>query len=530
MPDVTIYQDPQFTGVSQSLPKGRYNDALGELAIGNDTLSSLQVPPGLVARLYEHSHFQGRFIDIKEDTPDISQFWHDRTSSIVIYEETDPTPSTNQVIVFEHSDYGGASQILEPGKYNLGQVLIGDKRLSSALVPYGMVLKLFDQPDFGGVSFEIRNDTPAISLEWNDRATSIIVFEAPVGLWKTSNQNAGLIGESSDYNGVRGLSHSNRAGTDGGGVVGVNDNNGPGVAGWGKSVGVWGESQSWIGVFGKTLSTTTGAGVMGEAPSGSGVMGISKTWVGVYGETQGFNSGAGVWGEHKGVGSGVFGKANDNNGIGVLGESPGDAVRGISKNGVGVHGETQSPSEGAGVWGEHRGSGNGVLATSAQGVGIYAKGQRLAGFFEGDVEVTGDIRLNNADCAEDFDICEREATEPGTVMVVGDEGKLQQSQCEYDKRVAGVVSGAGAFKPGIVLDKQQSEGTRQPIALLGKVYCKVDTRYAAIEVGDLLTTSPTPGHAMKAADPVKAFGAVIGKALAPISRGTGMIPILVALQ
>ena len=52
-----------------------------------------------------------------------------------------------------------------------------------------------------------------------------------------------------------------------------------------------------------------------------------------------------------------------------------------------------------------------------------------------------------------------------------------------------------------------------PVALVGKVYCKVDASYSPIEVGDLLTTSLTPGHAMKANDHVKAFGAVIGKAL-----------------
>jgi hypothetical protein len=39
-----------------------------------------------------------------------------------------------------------------------------------------------------------------------------------------------------------------------------------------------------------------------------------------------------------------------------------------------------------------------------------------------------------------------------------------------------------------------------------------------------------PGFAMKANDPSKAFGAVIGKALRPLREGQGMIPILVALQ
>lgn len=148
----------------------------------------------------------------------------------------------------------------------------------------------------------------------------------------------------------------------------------------------------------------------------------------------------------------------------------------------------------------------------------------------GDIDVTGDVRLQNADCAEDFNIGSNLKVEPGTVMVLGEEGCLFPSQNAYDKRVAGVVSGAGDYKPGIVLDKQESERIRQPIALMGKVYCKVDARFGAIEIGDLLTTSSTPGHAMKADNPLKAFGTVIGKALKPLEEGQGLIPILVALQ
>jgi hypothetical protein len=80
------------------------------------------------------------------------------------------------------------------------------------------------------------------------------------------------------------------------------------------------------------------------------------------------------------------------------------------------------------------------------------------------------------------------------------------------------------------LDNQGSQPNRKPIALVGKVYCKVDAQYGAVETGDLLTTSPTPGHAMKATDQLKAFGAVIGKALRPLKEGHALIPILIALQ
>lgn len=142
----------------------------------------------------------------------------------------------------------------------------------------------------------------------------------------------------------------------------------------------------------------------------------------------------------------------------------------------------------------------------------------------------GDIVLSNADCAEDFDVGSPESVEPGTVMVLDQEGVLRPSAEAYDRKVAGIISGASGCKPGIVLDRKESPHCRMPLALAGKAYCKVDASHDAVEVGDLLTTSPTPGHAMKASDPVRAFGAVIGKALSPLREGRGLIPVLVALQ
>jgi hypothetical protein len=144
----------------------------------------------------------------------------------------------------------------------------------------------------------------------------------------------------------------------------------------------------------------------------------------------------------------------------------------------------------------------------------------------------GDIILRNADFAEDFDISARFFTEiePGTVMVLNDEGKLQACESVYDKKVAGIVSGGGSYKPGIILDKHPELDNRLPIALSGKVWCKVDAHFGPIEVGDLLTTSSTLGHAMKAQNIADAFGSVIGKALAPVKEGIGFIPVLVSLQ
>jgi hypothetical protein len=276
------------------------------------------------------------------------------------------------------------------------------------------------------------------------------------------------------------------------------------------TAGVTGESSQFNGVLGTTTADGH-AGVAGvcDVSNGNGVYGRSMQASGVFGVSSAIGSSGVVGINDDGGGTGVYGGSARNDG--VLGVTTGEGKAGV-----------------AGVC--DVGNGNGLYGRSQAGIGVYGKGGRLAALFEGDVEVTGDIRLANADCAEDFDIAESETIEPGTVMVFDERGMLCRSHHSYDRRVAGVVSGAGDYRPGLVLDRNDSERTRKPIALMGKVFCMVDATYGAIAVGDLLTTSPTPGHAMKANDPFKAFGSVIGKAMRPLPDGRGLVPILIALQ
>jgi hypothetical protein len=150
---------------------------------------------------------------------------------------------------------------------------------------------------------------------------------------------------------------------------------------------------------------------------------------------------------------------------------------------------------------------------------------------QGNVTVGGDVMLTGADCAEEFEVLGDEQLEPGTVMVIDEEGTLRPSEQPYDRRVAGVISGGGDYRAGLLLDRQEeSEANRMPVTLMGKVACKVEARESPIEVGDLLTTATTPGYAMKVTDPSKAAGAVIGKALQRLTRGQELLPILVSLQ
>lgn len=142
----------------------------------------------------------------------------------------------------------------------------------------------------------------------------------------------------------------------------------------------------------------------------------------------------------------------------------------------------------------------------------------------------GDIRFLGADLAEEFQLgCKAAVPEPGTVMVLDDEGNIEPCHTPADQRVVGVIAGAGEFRPALVLD-QQGGDDRLPVAMVGKAYCKVSSVAGPISVGDLLTTSEITGHAQKVTDAGRSVGRIIGKALAPMNDQSGLIPIIVNLQ
>jgi hypothetical protein len=275
-----------------------------------------------------------------------------------------------------------------------------------------------------------------------------------------------------------------------------------------KDPAVFGVSSDGEGVHGESTAISFVAGVSGLAANVNGV-------------------GPGVLGQTNGSGPGVVGKANKDAGVIGFHGDPALNETTVANDGgkAGVFGASQ---DGAGVLGYARDPGMPAVYAFG-GLKAIALGKPFAGDFVGDVRVNGDILLVGADCAEQFDVVDEESIEPGEVVVIDGEGALRQSRDAYDTRVAGVVSGGGSYRPGIVLDKQAQSKNRLSISLVGKVFCKVDGQYAPIAVGDLLTTSPTPGHAMKAMDSRRAFGAVIGKALRPWREGSGLIPILIAL-
>jgi hypothetical protein len=144
---------------------------------------------------------------------------------------------------------------------------------------------------------------------------------------------------------------------------------------------------------------------------------------------------------------------------------------------------------------------------------------------------SGDIILGNADAAEDFELAATAEATPGAVMVLTGAGTVGPCVAAYDRKVVGVVAGAGSLRPAIVLGRRPGiDERRVPISVMGKAACQADAAYGAIEVGDLLTSSATAGTAMRVADAPRAFGAVIGKALTPLREGTGLVEMVIGLH
>jgi hypothetical protein len=206
------------------------------------------------------------------------------------------------------------------------------------------------------------------------------------------------------------------------------------------------------------------------------------------------------------------------------------------------------------------GSGNGGLLLYANDILGAHETVRLTGAYQGtgggyiqfknrDDEVTVKINADQdgegvittqvltitggSDLSEGFEVSsDIGRAEPGMIVSIDAErpGELRVSDQPYDPTVAGVISGAGGVKPGLLMGQRGTVADGQhPVALSGRVYCYVDAGYGAVKPGDLITTSATPGHGMKA-DPAKASGASIGKAMTTLKEGKGLVLVLVSLQ
>ncbi|HPC83693.1 MAG TPA: hypothetical protein P5234_09795 [Thermoanaerobaculaceae bacterium] len=404
---------------------------------------------------------------------------------------------------------------------------------------------------------------------------------AGFGVYGSSSANVGVQGETmaSAGSGVKGVNRS--ASGAGPGVLGTSG----AVAGRGTvgettgtgGIGVQGSSTATtgegIGVFG-TSAAAQGAGVKGSA-SGSQGIGVVGGGSGIGGF---FDGGRGVVAIGSGAGltrvaieaqnthsSGValfaHQSSNDATIVGVNSGS-GPIVKLFSGSGGGTvrtrieaSGTINSGSSGDLI---NLRAGNAetgttrLLITNTGEPNFYGTGNlmRLHAANAGDnlrmlVTNTGNLLVDGGffsggvDVAEAFEVeGELSEYEPGDVLVISErsDARAEKSSAPTSTRVAGVY----ATKPGLILSRRgtaEDLSSSVPMGVLGVIPTKVTAEGGPIRRGDLLVTSSTPGHAMKATAAViegvalLPTGAVLGKALQPFDGpGSGLIEVLVNVR
>ncbi len=322
----------------------------------------------------------------------------------------------------------------------------------------------------------------------------------------------------------------------------------------------------WIGDSGAAID---GLFVQNTKAGGTGVAGKSDTGDGVVGESGDLNK-SGVYGNNTGGGYGVAGRSAG--GAGVKGESVnGTGVFAHSDNGHSIY---VDGSGSAGLYISSAGtSGVYVLSATSAGVAVYSAGMMgmwihsaaqdgiivdtagwdgvhvvgpVGGVYYGSgkkgdedfaVLNTGEVRskVGFGAPANDFAITmpvegDKANYEPGDVLVASASGKgaAERASAAYSPAVVGVYSATPGFVGGRSVTGDALDGG-VPVAIMGVVSCKVSAENGPIHVGDLLVTSTTPGHAMRADDSAPR-GTILGKALEPLDSGTGQILVLVTLQ
>jgi len=310
-----------------------------------------------------------------------------------------------------------------------------------------------------------------------------------------------------------------------GGFKVVNSGNGPSIWGWnggngngirgyatGTGLGVYGESQDSAGVVGRT---TNGNGVEGYSTNGNGVLANSTNGDSIY-----------VGGAGK-------------NGINVA--SSGD--HGVYVASAGWSGVSVWSANVAGVWVNSAGQ-DGILINTAGWDGVHVVGPVGGSYYGSGVKGaedflvlnTGEVRSKvgfstpSSGFAQILPITGSITDyQAGDVIVMGITGDMSVARAALPNSptVIGVyVDSAGFLGGQAVTPNEAASGI--PVTIMGIVPVKVSAENGPIQPGDLLVTSSTPGHAMRAIDPQP--GTILGKALEPLSEGTGIILVLLMLQ
>jgi len=186
---VTLHEDCNFRGKSYTLEAGTYR--LYQMRIGNDRLSSFQVPSGFRITIYEHDDFNSRSKTYTETVSCLDSAWDNNASAIVVENTNIQQTNPNEYVVVYSDCYSrGFSRSLRPGVYkgaDLGEL---KNNISSFAIFGNLRLRVYTgSEDASGYFVTLENSETCLSRTYNDRISSLVVEYKPYTSPGTGNNN-----------------------------------------------------------------------------------------------------------------------------------------------------------------------------------------------------------------------------------------------------------------------------------------------------------------------------------------------------
>ncbi|MBD2544621.1 Cys-every-fifth RiPP peptide CefA [Planktothricoides raciborskii] len=161
-----VYKNDNFNPPFQEIGPGTYD--MGDLAFGNDEISSVRVPEGLRVIMYEDANFKGdkRMLYRDYDFWASGDSFNDKTSAILVEEVA---------TFYSQPNYQGKKLILGIGRYDLTKIggsagtpeygtgdfdINWDNAIMSMKVPSGLIITLYNENNFTGYTWVFNEDVP----------------------------------------------------------------------------------------------------------------------------------------------------------------------------------------------------------------------------------------------------------------------------------------------------------------------------------------------------------------------------------
>ena len=173
---ITLHEDCDFKGKQSILEPGNYSTY--QMNIGNDKLSSIQIPSGMKVTIYEHKNYKGKSKTFTQNIPCLEAEWNDFASSVVVEGSNyNPRYNQNTYVTFYNDCYNkGYSKSLKAGIYKGDALGLLKNKISSFAIYGNLKVRVYlNNEDATGYNHTFNETTSCLSNMYNDKISSLVI-------------------------------------------------------------------------------------------------------------------------------------------------------------------------------------------------------------------------------------------------------------------------------------------------------------------------------------------------------------------